>query len=194
MITTITTLLASTTFIVWGTIIFLVLMTVLLEFEQEGWATTFFSLGMALWIWNFGCEIWGYVSAIIWSIFKWTTYVKEIFNKAKVIKDKFNLPSDVKTTDKIWKDFIEELNDSTLRINKLTRFYSSDTFETIGKKIASSSDKKSVITSWIAYWPVSLAGTLLNNPFRRFFEMLYASISGLYDKISNHYQKNAFGK
>ena len=42
-----------------------------------------------------------------------------------------------------------------------------------------------MITSWISYWPASLGATLLNNPFRRFFEWIYSLVSGIYDKIGN---------
>ncbi len=34
----------------------------LLEFEKEGWATTFFSLGSALILWNFRGDIWNFIS------------------------------------------------------------------------------------------------------------------------------------
>ena len=43
----------------------------------------------------------------------------------------------------------------------------------------------------ISYWPVSLIATLLNNPFRKFFEMVYSNISGFYDKITNSYKAEA---
>lgn len=47
--------------------------------------------------------------------------------------------------------------------------------------------------NWISYWPVSIAATLLNNPFRQFFEWIYSNLSGYYDKITNRYQKDALG-
>ena len=123
MFTAIATLLASATFIVCVTIALVVLMTILLEYGKEGWTTTLFSVGIALWLWNFGGVIWAYasvnptatlgfvvsyvVAGIIWSVLKWSSSVKEVFNEAKKIKDKFNLPDDVKTDDNIWKEFIE---------------------------------------------------------------------------------------
>lgn len=212
MITTLMALLASTTFIIWGTIVLVVLMTLLLEFEKEGWATTFFSLGMALWIWNFGCEIWGYVSTnptstisfivgyvvvgIIWSILKWGEYVRSVFNKGKEVKDEFIEDFDV-IDEKNWYKFIQRLTDARLKDSHgySISFDKADDYEKIAKRLAPSAiEKKAIITAWISYWPVSLLGTLLNNPFRKFFQMIYNSISGLYDKITNHYQKNAFGK
>ena len=63
--------------------------------------------------------------------------------------------------------------------------------EEIAEKIApKASHKKSIIVSWIAYWPVSLAATLLNDPFRRFFEAIYESVSGYYEKITISYKKD----
>ena len=62
--------------------------------------------------------------------------------------------------------------------------------ETIIEEITPlASKKKSVITSWIAYWPVSLIATLLNDPFRKFFEWVYDRLSGFYDRITSHYKK-----
>lgn len=53
MIETLTTLFASTTFIIGAWIGIAVLVAILLEFEKEGWATTFVSLGIALLMWNY---------------------------------------------------------------------------------------------------------------------------------------------
>ena len=41
------------------------------------------------------------------------------------------------------------------------------------------------ITSWMAYWPVSMAWTLLNDPLRRLFESVYYRISSYLQTISN---------
>ena len=49
------------------------------------------------------------------------------------------------------------------------------------------------IKNRISYWAVSLAATLLNNPFRQFFEWIYDNISGIYDKISKRYQNELLG-
>ena len=64
--------------------------------------------------------------------------------------------------------------------------------ETVRKVTPVAAKKKTIITAWISYWPMSLVGTLLNNPFRHFFEWLYENLSGYYDKITNKYKQDIF--
>ena len=208
----ITSLLASATFIWVATIAILVGMAVLLEFEKEGWATTLFSLGTALILWNFRGEIWEFMTGnpsatigfavsyvvvgIMWSFMKWRTYVRKIFNKLKTIKDDFIAQNgDINNDNRkhfnvlvYQARFIDPRTEYTYEPMSDTRL------EEIAVKVTPlASKKKSIITSWISYWPVSLAGTLLNNPFRQFFEWIYDNISGIYDKISKRYQNELLG-
>ena len=208
----ITSLLASATFIWVATIAILVGMAVLLEFEKEGWATTLFSLGTALILWNFRGEIWEFISGnpsatigfavsyvvigIAWSFMKWRTYVRKVFNKLKTIKDDFIAQNggidgdNRKHFNKLVSDanFIDARNEWHYDPSSETRLE-----EIVVKVTPVASKKKSIITSWISYWPVSLAATLLNNPFRQFFEWIYDNISGIYDKISKRYQNELLG-
>lgn len=207
----ITSLLASATFIWVVTIAVLVGMAVLLEFEKEGWATTLFSLGTALILWNFRGEIWEYITGnptatigfvvfyvcigIAWSFMKWRTYVKSIFGKFKEYREDF-VRKNGEITSKNLKDFVRKVNgqfkdpDGYGNVN----LFEEQSLENIVKKITPlASKKKAIITSWISYWPVSLAATLLNNPFRQFFEWIYDNISGIYDKISKRYQNELLG-
>jgi hypothetical protein len=62
-LTAIATLLASATFLWCATIIIIIAMAIFLENEKEGWATTFFSLGIALALWNFRTDIWEFLSS-----------------------------------------------------------------------------------------------------------------------------------
>ena len=212
MVKTITSLLASATFIWVATIAILVGMAILLEFEKEGWATTLFSLGTALILWNFGGEIWEFITGnpsatigfavsyvvigIAWSFMKWRTYVRKIFGKLRTIKDDFIAQNgDINNDNR--KHFNKLVTDAKF-INPRTDYpyepMSDTRLEEIAVKITPlASKKKSIITSWISYWPVSLAATLLNNPFRQFFEWIYDNISGIYDKISKRYQNELLG-
>lgn len=202
MLETITALLASTTFMIGAWVVIAILMAILLEFEKEGWATTFFSLGIALLLWNFRNEIWTLISSnptatigftvsyiligIVWSFLKWNYYVKNIFNKLKTIKINF-IREYKEINDENRAIFNTKVNYSGLRSGNGSSLYISEntTLEQIIEKISPiASEKKSVITSWISYWPVSLMATLLNNPFRKFFEWIYDNISGYYDKIT----------
>jgi hypothetical protein len=201
MLETITALLASTTFMIGAWVVIAILMAILLEFEKEGWATTFFSLGIALLLWNFRTDIWTFISSnptatigftvtyiligIVWSFLKWNSYVKNAFNKLKTLKADFirehkeiNEKNRAKFNSKVQYSGIRKGDGGTLYLHD-------ETLEEIIEKISPiASEKKSVITSWISYWPVSLMATLLNNPFRKFFEWVYDNLSGYYDKIT----------
>lgn len=208
MIETITALLASATFIWSASIIAIIAMAILLENELEGWATTIFSLGLALLLWNFKMDIWSFIisnptktigfilfyilAGVVWSFLKWHSYVKNIFLKIKEVKDNF-----IRENKEINEKNIRFFNDNlrSLKLKDADGYqFNIDTNATFDKILEKAtpvaSKKKSVITSWISYWPVSLAATLLNNPFRRFFEWIYTNLSGYYDKITNS-QKQA---
>lgn len=210
-VTAIATLLASATFIWTATIIILIAMAIFLENEKEGWATTFFSLGIALVLWNFRSEIWEYLTAnptatigfavtyvllgIVWSFIKWRTYVMSIFNKFKEYREDFVRKHGQITPENL-KDFNKIVNNKFKDPDGhgTVSIYDHKALQDTVKAIAPiASKKKSVITSWISYWPVSVAATILNNPFRQFFEWVYSNLSGFYDKITNRYQKDALG-
>lgn len=206
---TIFAFLASATFIWVFAIVAFIVMAILLEKEFEGWATTVFSLTIALFLWNFKTEIWTFLSTnpvasisfavsyvvigIVWSFIKWRTHLKDIFDRFKEVKKEFL--STHKTVDETNKeDFFHAVVATGIKDNRgrSVDYGRTTTMESFVEKITPiASKKKSVITSWISYWPVSLIATLLNNPFRKFFEMVYSNISGFYDKITNSYKAEA---
>lgn len=170
---------------------------VLLEFEKDGWATTCFSLGVALTLWAYKLTIWTFISTspmttvyfclsyiaagLVWSLFKWKYYVGNKLSDYNTFKDTF-----IKTygsTKGNWKEWINKLNSQFRDSN----FHSTNAPEDIADKIIpKANSKKSLIVSWISYWPMSLGATLLNNPFRKFFEWIYSLVSGIYDKIGSN--------
>jgi hypothetical protein len=210
-IATIAAILASSAFIWTASIILIIAMAITLEYEREGWATTFFSLGIALFLWNFRGQIWEMVSAnptatigfavsyvlvgIVWSFVKWRTYVMAVFNKFKEYREEFVRKNGVITSENL-KNFNKKIDGKFSDpdgYGGTVSFYESSLEEMVKKIAPLASKKKSVITAWISYWPVSIAATLLNNPFRQFFEWIYSNLSGYYDKITNRYQKDALG-
>jgi hypothetical protein len=52
------------------------------------------------------------------------------------------------------------------------------------------SDSKSRILAWMAFWPFSMPWTLINDPVKRVFNMLYMSIAGALQGMSNRMFKN----
>jgi len=194
------TLLASATFILWFSIIAALVIIISLELQSEGTATTAFSLAIALLIWNYGGIAWAFMTAnilvtvlfivgylvcgVVWSFLKWNEFVKSVYRKFKATNDKFGAlknPNDII-------NLCERLRLVGISV------YGSDvkTISDIASKIMPKGlDNKASIVAWISYWPLSLLGTLLNNPFRRLFEYTYSLVSGLYDKISANHKANA---
>lgn len=194
------TLLASATFILWFSIIAALVIIISLELQSEGTATTAFSLAIALLIWNYGTIVWGLMTAnilvtvlfivgylicgVIWSFLKWNEFVKSVYRKFKTVVNKvgeLKAPNDIV-------NLCEKLRLVGISV------YSSDvktTSDIANKIMPKGLDNKASIVAWISYWPLSLLGTLLNNPFRRLFEYTYSLVSGLYDKISANHKANA---
>ena len=194
------TLLASATFILWFSIIAALVIIISLELQSEGTATTAFSLAIALLIWNYGGIAWAFMTAnilvtvlfivgylicgVVWSFLKWNEFVKSVYRKFKATNDKFGSiknPNDIV-------NLCERLRLVGISV------YGNDvkTISDIASKIMPKGlDNKASIVAWISYWPLSLLGTLLNNPFRRLFEYTYSLVSGLYDKISANHKANA---
>jgi len=58
----------------------------------------------------------------------------------------------------------------------------------------SARDNKGRILFWMAWWPVSMAATFLDDPLRRLGLFLYRRLSGLFQKISDDAWSKAQGK
>ena len=192
----------SAPFVLSAIIVIAITIAVLLEFEKEGWATTLFSLGTALTLWVYKSEIWEFVSTnpmstiyfalsyigagLAWSLFKWKFYIGKRTEMFNTIKQEFiDKKGEIKSQWSLW---IQHLNNTGLyySLDLTSVFYEVHTPEEIVRKVIPlASTKKSLIVSWISYWPMSLGATLLNNPFRRFFEWIYSLVSGIYDKMGN---------
>lgn len=187
-----------------------IIMIVSLETNKEGVASTFFSLATALVIWSYGPDLWalitnnilttvyfsvGYVIlGLIWSFIKWNQKVAKIFKLFSKLKAKF-IEKNGEITKANKKDFFKTLEYKFWYSDysgKKGYFNDDNSLEEVIKDITPKGiDNKAKIVSWIAYWPLSLIGTLLNDPFRRFFEWIYELVSGVYDKITQA-QKNKY--
>ena len=180
----------SAPFVLSAMVVLAILIAVLVEIEYEGWATTCFSVGAALALWVYKGVIWDSVSSspmttiyfalsyiaagLVWSVIKWKSYIGRKSDEFNERKSKFI--ANVGPIVDNWKQWI-----GTLRDGYISEFDSPE--EIVKKIIPQAGEKKSLIVSWISYWPLSLAATLLNNPFRKFFEWIYSLVSGIYDKM-----------
>jgi len=184
----------------------IIAISVAVEVEREGWATTFFSISIALLFWHFWSDIWGWVSTnpidtviffggyivlgIVWALIKWKSYISSSARHFKFLGEQFDI--EVGKIGDNWSRWIEGLNKHKvkLKVNTFPGFDTSDEPEDVIKKLTiSSNNKKSIIVSWIAYWPMSIAATLLNDPIRRLMSFIYDRISGIFQKMSNNSTK-----
>ena len=176
-----------------------------LENEEEGLASGIISFVLALLLWNYGKDVWGFVSTNIattiyfslgyiilgmgWSILKWNEFVKKkIENFKKVRSEYLEQNKTFKDTDKIHlKGICDYLRNCGFKV------WGSDVEsmkDIVVKIMPNGSDNKSSIIAWISYWPLSLTATLLNNPFRRLWLYIYSLCLGVYDKISMSHAKD----
>lgn len=56
--------------------------------------------------------------------------------------------------------------------------------------IPQASDNKGRIVAWVSYWPFSLIGTILNDPFRKLFNFIFNQFKGLYQRMANNIYKS----
>jgi len=202
------TFLTSATFILLFSIISAIIIIVALEMEREGVASTFFSLAIALVLYAHSAEILAFLSANVlntvyfavgyvilglgWSFLRWNEKVKSVFRKLREKRDKFTSEFGRLDFEENQKKFNEKINyDFKDGNNKVITIENKDSFEKVVTKITPKGiEHKALIVSWISYWPLSIIGTLLNNPFRRFFNMVYESVSGFYDEIAKRQKNN----
>ena len=200
------TFLLTVPFLITLLLILVILIAIAVESEKTGTAATVFSLAIALILWHYWSDIWSWVSlnpldtflfiggyivsGVIWSVIKWKSYISRSARHFENLKVEFK----VKVGDMggNWKRWVEYLNDNSSQLRSSYRFQDSDEPADIIKKITiNANSKKSLIVSWIAYWPMSLGATLLNDPLRRFGNYIYDRISGKFQRMSEKSATNA---
>lgn len=204
------TFITSMVFLVPFLIIAGVVMIIALECQREGIASTFFSLAIVAVLYAHGTEIWSFITenaatsiyfaigyiilGLVWSFIRWNEKVKGIFRKFVKLRDNFNEKNTgvELTTEQYQKEFNKTLEYQFKKGNGgfITIFTTQTQKEVIENITPKGVNHKALIVSWISYWPLSVIGTLLNNPFRRFFEFIYESVSGFYDEIVKRQKAN----
>lgn len=102
-------------------------------------------------------------------VFKWWRFVRN--NRAKYIEAKAEFVADGKSLAD-WPRYRDAGDYHAIKF----------TFEPAARQ------HKAAITMWMTYWPLVLVWTVINDPVRKFFRMMYDSVTGLLERIS----KNAF--
>ncbi len=128
------------------------------------------------------CILAAYLAAgTLWSIAKWYFFVLNARDKYKEEKDAFcrnnGITADAWTPEQkaLWEEYIFRNR------RGYSSFQDSDQF---GRPVAG--EHKERIILWMCYWPWSMFWTILNDPFRRLFLMIYEYVQSIHDGISKH--------
>ena len=176
-------------FLLYGTYLAaFILVTILVESELFGWATTSLIITGAIYAWlaklsvlefvkshyEFCLEVLAFYMAlgVAWSFIRWFLFLLKFKYAFRAQKESF-LTSINKSslTEEDKKDFesyllCKEVDGAPLR-----------------RRPQASNSKRKII-GWMCFWPSSMVGYVLNDPVRRLF-------NGLFDLLKNSYQKMA---
>lgn len=145
---------------------------VLTETEKFGWATFSVLVAVAAAQWLNWVDIIGAVRhnllvnlaylggfivvGVVWSFVKWFSFLMR---------------------------FRDVLRKTTVRGSK---YYGHTEYRGISlKKKPQAAEQKARITAWMIFWPFSFVGTLLNDPVRRIFNLIFGSLKQQYQKLSD---------
>jgi hypothetical protein len=145
----------------------------------------------------------------VWSIIKWGSFLFKfreacLNTKTKFIKE-FNLDSNLPLEDQVRKRVEQDYAHSKAEYEKRNRndfsihYYSKieNHYHTLiqaplvgfypnifGKKPLVQ-ENKSRIMAWMAFWPVSVIGTIIDDPLKRLFKLIFRLCKNVYETITN---------
>lgn len=192
---------------------------VLTEESKEGWATTVF-VALMLYLgfkvdWDVSfllADAPVYIGAffvyvlvgVAWAAFKWWSFLgdsvsefKRKYEDFKVDPAKYIGTLELADLKELY-GTIENIPIEQKWFRHLQKFYGRMNISntaTVGEIAAAVAPKaaehKAQIVAWIAYFPVSMLWTLINNPVRRFILWVYEAVSGIFQQLSERAFKSA---
>ena len=118
---------------------------------------------------------------VIWGLFKWVRFVYRKKGQYKSVLNSF-----------LKEQNATELNDE-LRFKWNTKLNGYGQYISISAIPPVASENKEKIINWMAFWPFSMLGTLLNDFLTEVWNAIYDSIGGTYDKIARAIYKDVSG-
>ncbi len=183
--------------------LFFVVETILMEVEHWGWATftllaTFVASLVCHHFWNTpsvvdwvvanGVFTLVYVLAYLavgvgWSFVKWFSYLMGFRDAFREQKEAFCVKNGLDPKAPVPED----------RMAQFDTFLSSNVGwgerhrgQLLSRERPRAAKSKARITAWMAFWPFSVVGTILNDPVRRLFNFLFTNFKALYQKMADH--------
>jgi hypothetical protein len=182
-----------------------VLETILTEVEHFGWATVGLVLCVAAAQFFHFVDLLGFVKdntgtalgyaglyvvcAIPWSFIKWFSFLRNYRDQFREYKGKFLTSRSIPTTASVPLDLLPDFKD-WLNQNYNWRRGDVNLIGLQSLERPRARQNKSRIVSWMAFWPFSLVGTLLNDPVRRLFTWLFQAFSSLYQRMADYVFRN----
>jgi uncharacterized membrane protein YccC len=164
-----------------------ILVTILIQSEEGGWATFAFIVTILLLNYAFKAQIlkalvvhpltiikWAvgyFVAGASWGTLKWWDATKKALNKYNEVKVEF-----------LSRHNATELTEALAQVLADT----DAAYNHVSPIPPAARDHKGDIIRWMAYWPFSFVGTILNDVVRNAWNHIYAYMVGTYDKISRH--------
>ena len=175
--------------------------TVLTEVERFGWATFLLIVGVAVaqlfhvadlfgWVKTHGVETVIYTLVYVgvgvaWSFVKWFSFLMAFRDKFRQYKASFlsGLTPPLNPEGQVPENMLEDFRNYLNRQEQYSRrgAFADNLLSARPRAV----NNKARIVSWMSLWPCSFIGTVLNDPVRRLFNLLFSWFKGLYQKMSD---------
>ncbi len=141
-----------------------------------GLSDLFFDTGIFMSMWhnpgNIFLALLGYLGAgLAWSFPKWWFYVRKLRDEFNVTLVDYRKRYRIDPNVKLDAEQIEKFH-----------MYTSHKWSNAIPPLAS--QHKTLILTWMMYWPFSIIGTLCDEPLKKAFNLVFETFRGLYQKIS----------
>lgn len=170
-----------------------ILLCILSELERFGLATLAMIVTLAAFQFLHFADVFGFVThhivesligvavwmaiGVAWSFAKWFFHLMNFRDKFRELRTKWFIDNKLDPTQPLPENLKDEVGDLT----QLGWSYRS--WHNMQKPRAA--DNKSRIIGWMAFWPFSMVGTLLNDPIRKLFTWIFNHLKGLYQKMAD---------
>ena len=172
----------------------------LLEVEHWGWATaTLIATTLAAQFLHVA-DIFGFVThhavesllyalgflavGVVWSFVKWFSFLIQFREKFREHRDEWYSAKGLAVGTELTAEQQKEFDDSFR--------YQSFNGNALNTKPKATKNKRRIV-AWMAYWPFSMVGTIINDPVRRLFKFLFNTFKALYQNIADHVFRNEVG-
>lgn len=182
------------TFLAGALLVLFVLAIFLTELERFGWVTVTLIASCVATQWLHVADILGYVTThagetalyvlgylvagVLWSFVKWFSFLVQFRDKYRELK-----------ADHVKRHGIFEPLTASQVENFHSRLHSSFHGNSLTSKPQAANNKHRII-AWMGFWPFSVVGTLLNDPVKRLFKLIFTQLQATYQSMADRMFRN----